>query len=78
MSHTAFISHQGFSRQKKYPVVTFNQQDLASTSNFGRKALDQLNGICEESFKKSVHNIIAETPNSKLVRKPSSLERQLQ
>lgn len=62
--------------QHEQPVIAFNEQDLASPSNLGRKALQQLNNICEDKFKRSVQDVITETPKSKLIRKPSSREQQ--
>lgn len=60
------------------PVISFNEQDLSSPSNLGKKALRELNAICEEQFKKSVQDVICETPRSKLIKNPSSQERQSQ
>lgn len=53
------------------PVIAFNEHDLASPSNLGKKALNELNAICEEQFSKSFQNVISETPRSKLIKKPS-------
>lgn len=60
----------------KEPSVSFNDQDLSSLANFGKKALNELNAITGEKFNKSVQDILSETPQSKLIVKPSSQERQ--
>lgn len=62
--------------QHEAPVIAFNKQDSSSASNLGKKALKELNIICENQFKKSAQTFIAETPLSKLTVKPSSADRQ--
>ena len=76
----AFPCNKAFKTKLKSedPVISFNQQDLSSPSNLGKKALNELNAICEEQFKKSFQDVICETPQSKLIKKPSSQERQSQ
>ena len=64
--------------KKDEPVISFNEQDLSSPSNLGKKALNELNAICEEQFHQSFQDVICETPRSKLIKKPSSQERQSQ
>lgn len=61
--------------QQQAPKIVFNERDLSSASNFGKKALKELDVICEHQFKKSAQTVIAETPKSKLIKKPSSIER---
>lgn len=58
------------------PVIEFNEHDLSLPANLGEKALTELNSICEETFNRPIQEVIAETPNSKLIIKPSSQERQ--
>ena len=62
---------------KEDPVIMFNDQDLSSTADFGKKVLSELNVITEEKFKKPVEDVLSETPQSKLVVKLSSQEQQL-
>ena len=59
--------------QHQAPTISFNEQDLSSASNLGKKALKELNVICEHQFKKSVQVVLSETPKSKLIKKPSRL-----
>ena len=51
---------------KKNPTISFNERDLSSPSNLGKKALTELNAICEQQFKKSFEKVVCETPRSKL------------
>ena len=62
--------------QHAMPIIKFNEHDLSSEANLGKKALVELNSICEEQFQKPIQEVIAETPKSKLIIKPSSQERQ--
>ena len=62
-------------KKRKSTSISFTEKDLSCSSQFGRKALKELNAICKESFKKSVQDVITETPKSNLVRKTSSTER---
>ena len=60
------------------PVIAFREDDIASSTTCARKALSDLNSVCEKHFGVSVEKAIANTPKSKLVVKPSSAERQTQ
>lgn len=62
--------------QSHEPLITFNRKDLSSPTQCGRKALKQLDAICQENFHKSIQTVLTETPRSKLVLKPSSQTRQ--
>ena len=55
------------------PEIKF---DLSSKSNFGKKALKELNTISEKQFKMPIQKIIQETPRSRLIIKPTSQEKQ--
>lgn len=72
----AFPVKKGKIRSQKQPIVAFHEHDLSSPSQFGKKALKELNAICTENFEQSFQDVITETPRSKLVIKPSSQERQ--
>ena len=61
--------------KNELPAISFNERDLSSASNFGKKALKELNSICENQFNKSAQTVITETPQSKLIAKPSSADR---
>lgn len=59
---------------RRLPVIEFSEPDLVSPSTVGKKALSELNNICVENFDKSAQEVLAETPRSKLTKKPSSQE----
>ncbi len=57
---------------EKNPTITFEKHNLSSQQQCGRKVLTEMTAICQESFQKSFQEVIASTPNSKLMVKPSS------
>lgn len=65
-------------KAKKKPTISFTKTELSSPSEFGRKALKELNAISKQTFNKSIQDVITETPRSKLVHKPNSTERKKQ
>ena len=58
------------------PIITFKKNDLSSPQQCGKKVLAEMTAICQESFHKSFQEVIASTPNSKLMVKPSSQKKQ--
>lgn len=62
--------------QEELPVIQFSKRDLESPTRCGRKALRELNAICQEQFHKPVQTVINDTPKSRLILKPSSQEKQ--
>ena len=64
-------------KAKKKLTISFTKRELSS-SEFGRKALKELNVICKQNFNKSIQDVITETPRSNLVHKSNSTERKKQ
>ena len=60
--------------KRRMSVIEFSAQDMASPSDLGKKALKELNIICVENFDMSAQEVLAETPRSKLIKKPSNKE----
>ena len=58
------------------PVISFNTNDISSSSNFGRKALKELDTLCQQHFQTSASEVLSATPCSKLIVKPSGQHKQ--
>ena len=43
--------------------IAFNDNDLSSPTNLGRKALDELNTICKQQFQVSAQDVLTSTPH---------------
>lgn len=76
VSLTRVFPDKSNTRLPNKPMIAFNEVDLSSPSNFGKKSLKELNAISEEHFKQPIQHVIAETPQSKLILKPSRQEKQ--
>ena len=61
--------------QPKSTGIKFCEQDLSSPKALGRKVLQELNTISEERFQMSAKSVLADTPRSHLVLKPTYEER---
>lgn len=65
----------GAKKKVKTPAVAFSKSDLSTPQKFGRKVLRELNVVTQTKFKKSIQEVIQETPKSHMIKKPSSAER---
>ena len=66
----------GSRKTTKLPLIKFTKADFSTPANFGRKALRELNVVAETTFKKSIQDVLVETPKSKVIHKPTSAKRQ--
>ena len=60
------------------PEISFTPEDLSSPENFGSKLLREANSISQAKFKKSIQQVIEETPKSRLASPTNSRARQTQ
>ena len=66
----------GSRKTTKLPLIKFTKADLSTPAKFGRKALRELNVLVETTFKKSIQDVLVETPKSKVIHKPTSAKKQ--
>ncbi len=57
------------------PTITFTKHDLSSQRALGRKVLSEVNAISQEHLSASVQQVLSNTPQSHLIKKPSSTQR---
>jgi len=55
----------------KIPAIKFTKADLSTPTKFGRKVLRQLNTVAHTTFKKSIQDVLVETPKSRIIHKPT-------
>ena len=60
--------------KSKHKII-ITKIDLSSATKFGRKALQELNCITEQSFNKSIQEVFVATPKSALSHVPTSQEK---
>ena len=66
----------GSRKTTKVPLIKFTKADLSKPAKFGRKALRELNVVTQTTFKKSIQDVLVETPKSQVIHKPTSVKRQ--
>lgn len=62
-------------RVAKLPQICFNTSDLSTLKQFGSKLLQEANELSEAHFQKPIQQVLEQTPESKLLPKPSTTER---
>ena len=65
----------GSRKTTKLPLIKFTKADFSTPAKFGRKALRELNVVAETTFKKSIQDVLVETPKSKVIHKPTSAKK---
>ena len=64
----------GKKKKTKVPCINFSQSDFSTPASFGKTLLKEANKISKSTFDMPINSLIAETPQSKLVKQPTKKE----